>query len=44
MLNKDGIRELCYLTKIDNIKPIEGRDRVEIYNIRIGQNKLMTFL
>lgn len=44
MLNSTGNRELAYLVKVDNIKPIEGRDRVEIYNIRIGQNKLMTFL
>lgn len=29
MLNKDGVRELAFLVKIDNIKPIEGRDRVE---------------
>lgn len=29
MLNKNGIRELCYVVAIDGIKPIEGRDRVE---------------
>ena len=29
MLNKDGVRELVYVVKIDNIKPIPGRDRVE---------------
>ena len=29
MLNKDGIRELAYVVRIDDIKPIEGRDRVE---------------
>lgn len=29
MLNKDGVRELCYLVAIDDIKPIPGRDRVE---------------
>lgn len=29
MLNKDGIRELAYLVKIDEIRPIEGYDRVE---------------
>lgn len=29
MLNKDNIRELCYIVKIDEIKPIPGRDRVE---------------
>ena len=29
MLNKNNIRELAYLVKIDDIKPIEGKDRVE---------------
>jgi hypothetical protein len=29
MLNKNNIRELCYITKINDIKPIEGKDRVE---------------
>lgn len=29
MLNKDNVRELCYLVRVDDIKPIEGRDRVE---------------
>ena len=29
MLNKKGQRELCYLVTIDEIKPIEGKDRVE---------------
>lgn len=29
MLNKDGQRELCYVVRIDDIKPIEGKDRVE---------------
>lgn len=29
MLNKDGHRELVYVVKIDDIKPIPGRDRVE---------------
>ena len=29
MLNKDNQRELAYLTKIDEIRPIEGKDRVE---------------
>ena len=29
MLNKEGIRELCYVVTIDDIKPIAGRDRVE---------------
>ena len=29
MLNRDNQRELVYLTKIDEIRPIEGKDRVE---------------
>lgn len=29
MLNKDNIRELAYLTYVDAIEPIEGKDRVE---------------
>lgn len=29
MLRPDGIRELCYLVKIDGIYPLEGYDRVE---------------
>lgn len=29
MLNKDGIRELCYIVKVDAVEPIPGRDRVE---------------
>ena len=29
MLNAKNERELCYVVKIDDIKPIEGRDRVE---------------
>ena len=29
MLNKDNIRELAYVVKIDEIRPIEGYDRVE---------------
>ena len=29
MLNKNNERELCYLVKVDDIKPIPGRDRVE---------------
>lgn len=29
MLNKDNVRELCYLVEIDAIEPIEGKDRVE---------------
>lgn len=30
MLNKDGIRELVYIVKIDNITAIPGYDRVEL--------------
>ena len=30
MLNKDNERELAYVVKINEIKPIEGADRVEI--------------
>lgn len=33
MLNKNGIRELAYLVKIDNITPIEGYDRVELAHV-----------
>ena len=29
MLNKDGVRELAYVVYVDDIKPIEGKDRVE---------------
>lgn len=29
MLNSNNTRCLCYLVKVDDIKPIEGRDRVE---------------
>ena len=29
MLNKDNIRELAYIVTVDNIEPIEGKDRVE---------------
>ena len=29
MLNKDGVRELAYVVKIDKIEPILSRDRVE---------------
>ena len=30
MLNKNGVRELAYMVKIDNILPIESADRVEV--------------
>lgn len=29
MLNKDNARELAYVVKIDDIRPIAGKDRVE---------------
>ena len=29
MLDNTGTRQLCYVVKIDDIKPIEGRDKVE---------------
>ena len=29
MLNAKNERELCYVVRVDEIKPIEGRDRVE---------------
>ena len=29
MLNKDNIRELAYVTTVNAVEPIEGRDRVE---------------
>lgn len=29
MLDKNGERQLCYVVKVDEIRPIEGRDRVE---------------
>lgn len=33
MLNKDGIRELVYMVKIDEINPLPGYDRVESASI-----------
>ena len=29
MLNSKGERELAYVVKVDEIRPIEGKDRVE---------------
>ena len=29
MLNAKNERELCYVVRVDEIKPIDGRDRVE---------------
>ena len=29
MLNAKKERELCYVVRVDDIKPIPGRDRVE---------------
>lgn len=33
MLNKDNVRELAYVVKIDNITPIKGYDRVELAHV-----------
>lgn len=33
MLNKDGIRELCYVATIDKIEPIEGADNIELARV-----------
>lgn len=40
MLNKDGIRELCYVVKIDAIEPIIGSDNCEA--AVVGGWKVMT--
>lgn len=29
MLNSENERELAYVVRVDDVKPIEGRDRVE---------------
>lgn len=42
MIDKDGIRQLCYVVKIDSIEPIPGRDRVEC--ARVGGWTVMTRL
>ena len=34
MINSQGIRELVYVVKIDEVKPIPGYDRVE--HVRVG--------
>ena len=38
MINKNGERELCYVVKVDDIQPIQGRDVDKTillcYNIR----------
>lgn len=39
MLNKDNVRELCYVVKVDEIIPIEGADRVEV--ARVGGWRIM---
>ena len=31
MLNKDNVRELCYLVRVDDIKPIEGINYNKFY-------------
>lgn len=33
MLNSNSTRELCYVVRVDDIRPIEGADRVEIAQI-----------
>lgn len=43
MLNKNGQRELAYVVKVDDIKPIEGKDRVECavvggWNVMVPKN------
>lgn len=47
MLNKDGIRELAYVVKIDNITAIPGYDRVELahvggWTIVVGKGEFQT--
>ncbi|MBR3673982.1 MAG: hypothetical protein IKN65_06865 [Clostridia bacterium] len=47
MLNSNGVRELAYVVKIDNITPIEGYDRVELahvggWTIVVGKNEFHT--
>ena len=50
MLNKNGERELCYVVKVDDIQPIQGRDKVECAVIggwtcmvRIKRNPFLLF-
>ena len=33
MLNKDGQRELCFITKVNKITPIEGADNIELAHV-----------
>ena len=40
MLNKDGVRELCYIVSIDTIEPITGSDNCEA--AVVGGWKIMT--
>ena len=40
MLNKEGIRELCYVVSVDDIKPIEGSDNCEC--AAVGGWRIMT--
>ena len=47
MLNKNGVRELVYVVKIDNITPIPGYDRVELahvggWTIVVGKGEFKT--
>lgn len=44
MLNKNGVRELAWVTKVDNVTPIEGYDRVELahiggWTVVVGKNE-----
>jgi len=36
MLNKDGIRELAYVARVEEIRPLDGYDRVEYARIGAG--------
>ena len=36
MLNNNNERELCYVVKVEEIRPLEGYDRVEYARIGAG--------
>lgn len=36
MVNNNGVRELAYVVRIQEIKPIEGYDRVEYARVEAG--------
>lgn len=36
MVNNKGVRELAYVVRIQEIKPIEGYDRVEYARVEAG--------